>query len=232
MSRGPFSESVRQEQATPLDALRRTVPTRKKPTYHHGNLKIALKRAALDLVDRHGPKGFTLKEAAQRAGVSVAAPYRHFEDREALLASLAEDGFRELGARLETVSRTASPPKTVLERLGRAYVRFAIDEPSLFRIMFWAELDKDRFSNLREVSVAAFDTLVRAVRQAQSAGVLAQPPRGSDPLAFSIVCWSVVHGMATLHVEGAFAHLEVADDIEKQAVAATRMLIEGSAAGG
>ena len=121
-------------------------PEAKRPTavarrdsYHHGDLKRALTSAALSLVAEKGPKGFTLTEAARRAGVSAAAPYRHFADKAELLATVAEQGFRELHADLTAAAAdVAAEPKARVIELGRGYVRWAVTHPDHYHVMFGA----------------------------------------------------------------------------------------------
>ena len=99
--------------------------------YHHGNLREALVRAALDLIAEKGAAGFTFAEAARAAGVSPAAPYRHFRDRDALMADVAKRGFEQFEKRLAAAWDEGRPnPLTSLERLGRAYLAFAREEPA------------------------------------------------------------------------------------------------------
>jgi len=175
-----------------------------KRSYHHGNLRSALKQAALDLVAKHGPRGFTLKEAATLAGVSVAAPYRHFDDREDLIAALAADGYGLLDAFLCDAAVGHAPSRAMVESLGRAYVRFASENPALYRVMFGAGLEKARYPALQEVAHRAFERLVAAVVGAQATGSLA---RHDEPVELAIGCWALAHGLATLHVDGALGEL-------------------------
>jgi AcrR family transcriptional regulator len=108
-------------------------------SYHHGNLREALIAAALDLIAQKGPAGFTFAEAARAAGVSPAAPYRHFRDRDALMADVARRGFERFEQRLAAAWDEGRPsPLAALERLGRAYLVFARDEPAYFSAMFEA----------------------------------------------------------------------------------------------
>ena len=107
--------------------------------YHHGNLKEALLRAALELIAQKGPAGFTFAEAARWAGVSPAAPYRHFRDRDELLASVALRGFVQFEAALARAWDDGRPdPFVALERLGKAYLDFARTEPAYYSAMFEA----------------------------------------------------------------------------------------------
>src|ERR1700681_403702 len=108
-----------------------------KRSYHHGNLREALIRAALELIAAKGPAGFTFAEAARSAGVSPAAPYRHFRDRDALMADVARRGFERFAAELALAWDGGKPaPRAALERVGRAYLQFAEKEPALFAAMF------------------------------------------------------------------------------------------------
>ena len=107
--------------------------------YHHGNLKEALIRAALDLIKEKGPAGFTFAEAARSAGVSPAAPYRHFRDRDELLADVARRGFEQFEAVLARAWDEGRPdPLAAFERMGRAYLDFARREPAFYSAMFEA----------------------------------------------------------------------------------------------
>ena len=108
--------------------------------YHHGNLKEALVRAALDLIAEKGPAGFTFADAARSAGVSPAAPYRHFVDRRALLSTLAAEGFTELAAVYRKAIGAGKTPRTRLAVSGRAYLAFAAERPQLFWLMFASDL--------------------------------------------------------------------------------------------
>src|SRR5271163_5310425 len=114
--------------------MARKTATPRRDSYHHGDLKRALTSAALSLVAEKGPKGFTLTEAARRAGVSAAAPYRHFADKAHLLATVAEQGFRELHTALTTAAEAAIDPTARLIGIGRAYVRWAVAHPDHYRV--------------------------------------------------------------------------------------------------
>jgi AcrR family transcriptional regulator len=166
--------------------------------YHHGDLRRALVDAAFELVKEHGPRGITLREAARRAGVTHAAPYRHFADKEALLAALAEEGFMRLRATVERAIEGVGPGD-VLEAIGVAYVRFARAHPSQFRVMFGAEMgDKRRYPSLMQADQAVFDILCSAIRSSQEAGIIA----AGNPARLGMVQWSMLHGVAALVVDG------------------------------
>src|SRR5256885_3581879 len=169
--------------------------------YHHGNLRQALVEAALALVEERGIPEFTLREVARRVGVTHAAPQRHFEDRAALVAAVAEEGFRELRAHVERVLRLAGArdPAARLHALGVAYVQFALRNPAHFRVMFSAELvDKSRHQTLQAASRAMHDFLVQCVVDGQEQGSFVE----GDPLELAFAAWSLVHGLAVLLIDG------------------------------
>src|SRR5437016_7879863 len=120
-------------------------------TYHHGNLRTALLRAAGERLEKQGITALSLREAARRVGVSHNAPYRHFADRETLLAALAAQGFDELAAAV-----ASGPPA----RMGEAYVSFALEHPQRFRLMFEGSLSLSRHPRLREAASRSHEALV------------------------------------------------------------------------
>ena len=175
--------------------------------YHHGDLRRALVEAALELVKEHGPAGITLRESARRAGVTHAAPYRHFADKEALLAAVAEEGFVRLRRETEQAMEGVSP-EDLLEVIGVVYVRFARRNPSQFRVMFGAEMgDKRRYPSLTQADQSVFDLLCEAIRRSQAAGVVAS----GNPARLGMVQWSMLHGVAALVVDGQMERAGVRD---------------------
>jgi len=173
-------------------------PRDKGGRYHHGDLRRALVQAALALVHEAGPSGITLREAARRAGVTHAAPYRHFADKESLLAAVAEEGFVQLRGEMERALALRSGLEA-MEAIGLSYVRFALEHPSHFRVMFGAELgDKRRHPSLIEADQAVFDVLRVAIEGAQQCGAL---PLG-DSASMGMVAWSMLHGVAAMVVDG------------------------------
>ena len=164
-----------------------------RPTYHHGDARNALLRAATDLLETAGAAGLSLRALAERAGLSRQAPYNHFADKETLLAELARDGFERLGRALEVAGRHDAPPLVRLERAALAYITFALGAPALFRLMFSKELVAiKRHPTADAASHTAFGRLVEIVAS------LVPPDSVSD---LSLVAWSVVHGYATLCIE-------------------------------
>ena len=164
-------------------------------SYHHGDLRNALIAATLELVDEAGVDGFSMSGAARRAGVSVAAPYRHFADRTALLIATSAHGFHELHAALTDVAEDASsdPIAAVIEAAAR-YVVFAQQSPARFALMFSSGIDKGASSELDAAIDRTRDVLEGMVRD------LAAGTAGADDDATAL--WSIAHGVATLAVNG------------------------------
>ncbi|MCV7074399.1 TetR/AcrR family transcriptional regulator [Mycobacterium szulgai] len=179
-----------------------------RDSYHHGDLKRALTDAALSLVAEKGPKGFTLTEAARRAGVSAAAPYRHFADKAELLATVAEQGFHDLHTELDAAARAAADPKCRVIELGAAYVRWAIGHPDHYRVMFGAELTKADHAALASAAQQAFGDLLDAVTKCQESGIF----EGQDPREAAAPLWSLVHGVAALAIGGELRGVGIEQD--------------------
>ena len=164
--------------------------------YHHGNLKEALIQAALDLIAQKGPAGFTFAEAARTAGVSPAAPYRHFRDRDDLLVDVARRGFDQFAQALARAWEDGRPePMAAFERLGRAYLAFARSEPAYYSAMFEAGIPVDASPELRAAGDAAF-----AVLRGAAETLIAGLPAGRRPpaLMMALHIWSLAHGIASL----------------------------------
>jgi AcrR family transcriptional regulator len=168
--------------------------------YHHGNLKEALLRAALELIAQKGPAGFTFAEAARWAGVSPAAPYRHFRDRDELLSSVALRGFNQFEAILARAWDEGRPDAfTALDRLGRAYLEFARTEPAYYSAMFEAGIPLATNSELREAGDRAFAVLRGAAEKLCGH----MPPSGRPPaLMVALHIWAMAHGIASLFGRG------------------------------
>jgi len=168
--------------------------------YHHGNLKEALIRAALELIAKKGPAGFTFAEAARFAGVSPAAPYRHFRDREELMADIARRGFEEFAAALERAWDSGRPdPFAAFERLGKAYLAFARAEPAYYSAMFEAGIPSNASPELN----AAGDRAFAVLRVASEKLIEGMPPGKRPPaLMMALHVWSLSHGIAALFGRG------------------------------
>jgi AcrR family transcriptional regulator len=169
--------------------------------YHHGNLKEALLQAALGLIAEKGAAGFTFADAARMAGVSPAAPYRHFRDRDELLSSIAQRGFEQFEAVLTNAWDDGRPDTvTAFERVGKAYLAFAREEPAFYSAMFESGLPVDLNPTLQAVSERAFG-IIRAA--AERLAALAPPGTPRPPaLMMALHIWSMSHGVASLFARG------------------------------
>lgn len=164
--------------------------------YHHGNLREALIEAALALIAEKGPSGFSFSDAARSAGVSSAAPYRHYRDREALIADVALRGFELFERRLADAWNDGKPdPFTAFEATGRAYLAFAREEAAHYSAMFEASVDIDSSPELRRAADRSF-----AVLRGAADALCATAPEGRRPpaLMVSLHIWSLSHGIASL----------------------------------
>ncbi len=171
-----------------------------KRGYHHGNLREALMKAALDLITAKGPAGFTFAEAARVAGVSPAAPYRHYRDRDALMADVARHGFEIFEVKLNHAWNGGKPDVFVaFERLGQAYLDFSKREPALFAAMFEAGLSIKTFPELKDAGDRAFAVL----RDACAAIIATLPVEKRPPvMMMALHIWSLSHGVASLFARG------------------------------
>lgn len=166
--------------------------------YHHGNLREALIDAALVVVAEKGPAAFTIAEAARLAGVSPAAPYRHFRDAEALLAELAVRGFEQFATALSAAWQDGRPdPVSAFEALGRAYLTFARDQPAYYAAMFEARIAVDLYPSVLTAGDRAFSIL----RDAADHLTAALPRERRPPsLMMALHFWALSHGIASLFV--------------------------------
>jgi AcrR family transcriptional regulator len=193
--------------------------------YHHGNLREALVDAALDLIAEKGPAGFTFAEAARQAGVSPAAPYRHFRDRDALMADVAKRGFERFEKELAAAWDEGRPSKRkAFERVGKAYLGFARNEPAYFSAMFESGLSISAHRELQEAGDRAFGVLRGACE-----AILAAMPEGKRPPAMMVALhiWSLSHGIASLFARGDAARRALPMAPEELLEAATLIYLQG-----
>jgi AcrR family transcriptional regulator len=193
--------------------------------YHHGNLKEALIRAALELIAQKGPAGFTFAEAARWAGVSPAAPYRHFRDRDELLADVARRGFDQFEAALTSAWNGGRPdPSTAFDRVGKAYLQFAKREPAYYSAMFEAGIPLDPNPELREAGERAFAVLRTATEQL----IAAMPAKKRPPvLMMALHIWALSHGVASLFGRGDAAKRALPMSAEELLEAAVLVYLRG-----
>jgi len=185
-------------------------PARKpRDQYHHGDLRAALIHAALRRIQRDGVAGLTLRGVGEDLGVSRTALYRHFADKSALLATVAAQGFMTLRATLVAAWEQAGKGRRGFEAMGQAYVRFAITNPSYYRVMFGGALEGlARDPELEREGAAAFQVLVDALVEQQRARLV----RADEPLQLARFIWAIVHGIAMLAIDGLLPPDNVAVD--------------------
>lgn len=171
-----------------------------KTTYHHGNLTLALTQAARDILEEEGLSRLSLRAAARRVGVSQAAPYHHFKDKEALLAGVATQGHIEFNrAMQEQMAGAGTDPKARLIACGVAYVTFATDNPALFQLMFGSTIEHcENYDALIQAGRESYQTLEIA-----EAALLEEMGGDKSTLPLrALGSWSIVHGLATLLIDG------------------------------
>jgi AcrR family transcriptional regulator len=167
--------------------------------YHHGDLKRVVIETAQDMLREEKGWQFTLREVARRAGVSHAAPYKHFPEKSALLAELAMLGFDELREQISrAIERPLRSARAEFIAAAKAYINFGTTNPSLYRLMFSADVDKTAFPKLDEAGGAAFAELLGVIERGQSGGAFKKHPVQSQAAA----SWALVHGFTMLAIDG------------------------------
>lgn len=190
--------------------------------YHHGDLQAALLDEAAAMIAEGGAASVTMRALGRRLGVSRAAAYRHFEDKTALLVAVATAGFGRLRDRLQAVD--AGAPRSSVERIrrmGEEYVRFALENPAHYRLMYGREgLGRRDVPELREAGNALFEQLVDVIQAYQDSGKI----KRQDPRTQAYVAWSAVHGLASLLIDGQILTAVDVDGLIRQT---TRTVLDG-----
>jgi AcrR family transcriptional regulator len=170
--------------------------------YHHGDLRRALVEEALRTIQSGGVGQLTLRAVGDSLGVSRTALYRHFSDKQALLAAVGREGFRMLRLALTSAWEEHGRGRKGFEAMGLAYVRFAIAHPAHYRVMFGGFVEScAKDADFVREAQAAFQVLVDSLVEQQRAGVV----RRDDPLLLARFIWSMVHGIAMLVIDGQLA---------------------------
>ena len=199
--------------------------SRTSGSYHHGALREALLNASVDLLRTGGVEALSLRAVARAAGVSQTAPYRHFKDRRALVAGVAQEGFARLGAAIKRAVQEGEPGLPALRRGLVAYIRFAQEHPAEYRVMFGPELARrDDLPEFDEAALSVFDLLRDAIARLQQGGVLGE----GDPGLMSITVWATLHGLAMLALDGQTA--VTSRSLDELADAAAGLLLAGMGA--
>ena len=173
-----------------------------KSTYHHGNLRQALMDGALVCIRDHGAEHLSLRALAREVGVSQAAPYRHFKDKVALLSALASDGFERLGNAMRQAFEAAdNDPEKALREVGLTYIRFAMQHPETYRLMFGMKASDFNAKELDVSHSEGFCVLENVIRL----GLQKQVFKSHPEFDIAIAAWSMVHGYASLLIDGVIA---------------------------
>ena len=173
--------------------------TQQKKRYHHGDLRNSLIKAGLELLAEEGSAGLELRKVARRVGVSQAAPYRHFADKQALLAAIAEEGFQQLAIQMEVAVQSATDdPRAQLLHIAHTYVQFALTNPAHMREMFSGSIvDRTAYPSLYAASKVGFGLTLSIIERGQELGIF----RATDSTQMGLVAWSLFHGLAMLLIE-------------------------------
>ncbi|MGY6553532.1 MAG: TetR/AcrR family transcriptional regulator [Wenzhouxiangella sp.] len=170
---------------------------RSKTAYHHGDLRAQLIAAAAELVETHGPDGFSVSEAARRAGVSSAAPYKHFRDRDEILRGVAAEAMDRLAVNMRTAARaSAGSTLEAVAAVGQAYIDFARFEPGVFRLVFGLTEGHEEAPELLEKGRKCFAVVAGAA--ARCLGLANDDP---DALRRAYLLWAFVHGHSFLTID-------------------------------
>ena len=175
-------------------------------SYHHGNLREALLQAAIADIRHHGADKLSLRALARTVGVSQTAPYRHFADKNALLVELARQAFDEIAAATTACVNPQADSHSNMQAAGVAYLRYAIDNPEKYRLMFGTAIDRrDEYPQLMAAGQRAFGVLVQLIDEGIRRGEFIQQPA----LLLANICWSGIHGFAALWIDGIFHRREL-----------------------
>ncbi len=192
-----------------------------KDGYHHGDLRAALVEATRKLVEEKGPDQFSVADACRAAGVSTAAPYRHFPDKHAMLVAVATDGMSRLADRAAAEAENHKPGSVdAIAAIGEVYVRFAMAEPAVFRLMFGLTNDHSEFPDLMEAGRRCFGVLL-----GQMSVRLGVPPDHPTTRTRSFALWTFVHGLSFLLIDEKAARMQIDIDLPSWLHENTRRLL-------
>jgi AcrR family transcriptional regulator len=196
--------------------------SKKRTQYHHGNLRAALLENAAEMIAEGGVESVTMRALSRRIGVFRTAPYRHFANKAALLAGVAEEGFKRLQQCLQAVKEHEEEDILAgFREMGMAYVQFAVENPSHYRLMFSRETSNfEAYPDLAATAKVVFDTLMTTIERGQAANKI----KSGDSRALAYAAWATVHGLSWLWIDGQISDLT---DLKELTNVATHTLIEG-----
>ena len=192
--------------------------------YHHGDLRRALLRSAERIIKKRGLAFVSLREVARDARVSHSAPAHHFGNKAGLLTAFAADGFTRMADVCAAEAKKAQTGPDLLEAIGRGYVRFAIDNPEQFGVMFREELLDTSSPEFTAAADRAYDALAQALRRCVAEGYL----RGADLETIGAAAWAIAHGLATLWIGGRLRARSNQEDGMRVASRALRAFVDGT----
>lgn len=199
-----------------------TAAVQPKSRYHHGDLKEAMVLASYDLVRQDGAENFKLSDACHQAGVSTAAPYKHFRDRNEVLELVMAKGFEEMTRRsVAAVEDAGVATMAGMIAMGHAYVRFAVEEQRLFRLMFGQHPVLKQASGVEEDGMKCFANVIEQV-----AFYCERHNVPGDPKTIAIRLWTFVHGAASLLIDGDYAKVAPGLDVEALIAETTPSLLK------
>lgn len=177
--------------------------------YHHGNLKVALLQAAVELIRETSVEKLSLRALARKVGVSQTAPYRHFKDKNHLLVEIAKETFAEMViVTTKELNPQQSPPQNICN-CGRAYLQYAIDNPERYKLVFGPSIEnREHYPDLLEAGMGSFAVLMRLVEQGISSGDFLD----HCPTLLANACWASMHGFASLAIDGFYQRQDLSVD--------------------
>jgi AcrR family transcriptional regulator len=195
-----------------------------KTAYHHGSLREALIEAAYGLISEHGVDGFTIADACRAAGVSTAAPYRHFADRDALIRAVCVRGYERLGEQIVQArgTRPLGSPDAIIA-MGQAYVAFVVAAPNLFEIMWGAHDEDAKDPQAQMAGEQCFGALCRSVEAFKAENGL----DAVDTMDIAVPLWTMVHGTASLHLGERLGKMAPDTDVNSMIDATVRAYLRG-----
>jgi AcrR family transcriptional regulator len=175
-----------------------------RKNYHHGDLKNALIQAGIEILSREGVGALSLRKVASRAGVSHSAPYAHFADKQALIAAISTEGYRLILDRIEAATAPyPNDPQRQLLEAAWAYISFAVDDPGHFKTSLSGAVEREKdYPALVQATREGFEAILQIVEACQARGIFEDAP--ADAIVVSV--WSLVHGLASLYLEGQISH--------------------------
>ncbi len=195
-----------------------------KQAYHHGNLKVSLIETALQMVANEGINSITLRELSKRLGTSRSAIYRHFDSKDALMKAVINAGFEKLDTCITPVLENFDDDVvTRFEKMGRAYIDFAIDNPAVYRMIFGHELmqEREESCDINDAEQACgFHALVALIVEGQEKALF----KKEDPILQATTVWSMIHGLSNLLIDG---HVHIKDNFDVLFDMGTQTLLKG-----